>query len=243
MPSWDEPLRAYRREFSEALNTRKRLHAMPLRYAVLPLVLGLGVVIALAIAFSPANDPARQFGEEGIVTTLSAIFLAMASAFAGAAALSERGGDHRLRWWWALTSLGFFFFSCDELMRFHEQAGTWLRIEVLGRSEFFRNWNDLIVILYGVIAAIVMLRFAPRVLQLPLHPELIALGFLSYVIHTGMDSLPHEDTGPLAYLRYLPTGIIEESAKLFASTFFAMAMLQGLLVILQSRNDDLEKHA
>lgn len=236
MPSWDEPFRAYRREFSDALNTRKRLHAAPLWRAVLPVVVGLGVVIALAVAFSPADNPTHQFGEEGVVTTLSAVFLAMASAFAGAAALSERGADHRLFWWWALTSLGFFFFSCDELMRFHEQVGTLLRTDVLGRSDFFKNWNDLIVILYGVIAAIVMLRFAPRVLQLPLHPELIALGFLSYVVHTGMDSLPHEDTGPLAFLRSLPTGIIEESAKLFASTFFAMSMLQGLLVILHSRN-------
>ena len=107
---------------------------------------------------------------------------------------------------------------------------------MLGRSDFFKNWNDLIVILYGVIALFVLLRFAPRVLRLPLHPELIALGFLSYVIHTGTDSLPHDEVGPLAFLRNLPTGIIEESAKLFASTFFAMAMLQGLLVILDSRN-------
>lgn len=231
MSAFVEALRLYRGEFTEALKARKTLHAMPLMQAVVPVVLGIAAVIAMAISLSPLDRPNLQFGEEGIVTTLSAVFLAMASAFAGVAAMSERGRDHKLYWWWLLTCAGFFFFSCDELLRFHEQAGTYMR-EVLGRSEFFKNWNDVIVIAYGLVALVVMLRFAPRVLRLPLHAELIALGFLAYVVHTGVDSLPHLESG----LRELPTGIIEESAKLYASTFFAMAMLQGLLVVLDSRN-------
>lgn len=200
-----------------------------------PVVVALSGVVALGLAVAPEGDLDYQFREEeGIITTLSAIFLAMASGFAGAAFLTERKPGHGLRPWWALTSAGFFFFACDELLRFHEHVGTWVRHHLLGRPTFyFRNWNDVIVLLYGVVALVVIAYFLPRVLRLPLYVELLAVAFLSYCVHTGVDIMPHDDSVIGRFMSSIPSSIPEESAKLFASTFFAVAMLQGLRLVIR----------
>ncbi len=221
----------------ESLERRKSVPAPALGRVVLPVVVGVLVALGIALASAPGTDLAYQFrDEDGLVTALSSIFLAMASAFAGAAFLVEGRGGNGLRMWWLLTCLGFFFFAADELLSFHERLGELLRSSVFGRPQHvFRNWNDVIVIAYGLVAAGALAYFMPRVLRLPLHPELLAIAFASYVIHTLVDSLPHSVHAISLELTGLSASIFEESAKLFASAFFAVAMLHGLLLVVAAR--------
>lgn len=221
--SW---LASYLGSFREALESRKRIAAPSLPRIVLPVSAVLFAVILLCIAVAPEGDIDFQFREEeGIVTSLSAIFLAMASAFAGLCWLTEGKPGHGIRLWWALTCIGFFFFACDELMRFHEHVGTFMRREMFGRpSHFFRNWNDVIVVGYGVVALPVIGYFLPRILRLPRYVELLAIGFFAYAFHTLVDVLPHTDDPIGRFMQSIPSSIPEESGKLFASSFFAVAM-------------------
>jgi hypothetical protein len=224
---------AYLQSLRTALVARRQVPAPSLARVTWPFAVALLGVVLLAYVLSPADDVDFHFREEdGIVTTLSAISLSMASAFAGVAFLFERKPGFGLRAWWLLTCLAFFFFACDELLRFHEQMGTLLRQDVLGRPQhFFRNWNDVIVILYGVVALPFALHFAPRVLGIPLHAELLVIGFLAYAFHTAVDVLPHGDGVIGRFMASIPSSIPEESGKLFASAFFANAMLQGLRIV------------
>jgi hypothetical protein len=233
MPSRSGFFASYVQSIRDALRSRKQIAAPGLVRVALPVAVALSVVVVVAILVAPAGDIDWQFREEeGIVTTLSAIFLAMASGFAGMCWLTEGKPGHGLRLWWLLTCLGFFFFACDELMRFHEQLGTFVRHHLFGRpTMFFRNWNDVIVLLYGVIALFVIGYFLPRILRLPLYVELLVVGFVSYATHTAVDIMPHGDGVVGRFMSSIPSSIPEESAKLFASTFFAVAMLNALRIL------------
>ncbi len=229
---------SYVQSVRSALKSRKLIVAPSLARVCLPVALVLLVILVCCVFIAPEADVDFHFREEeGIVTTLSAISLSMASGFAGACFLTEGKPGHGLRLWWLLTCLGFFFFACDELLRFHEHAGTYVRQHMFGRpTHFFRNWNDLIVILYGVVALPVIGFFFPRILRLPLHMELLAVAFLAYCVHTGVDVLPHGDGFVGRIMSSIPSSIPEESAKLFASTFFAVAMLNALRILTRMPN-------
>lgn len=227
---------SYVQSIRDALAARRRIEAPRLARVCAPIALVLVAVIVVAILVAPEGDLDFHFREEeGIVTALSAISLSMASAFAGVCFLTEGRPGHGMRLWWLLTCLGFFFFACDELLRFHEHVGTWVRHHMFGRpTHFFRNWNDVIVILYGVVALFVVGYFLPRILRLPLHMELLAVAFLSYCVHTGVDVLPHGDGVIGQFMSSIPSSIPEESAKLFASTFFAVAMFNALRILMRA---------
>ncbi len=225
---------AYVASVRDALRTRKLIVAPSLARVVIPVATILFAVLVGCVAVAPADDIDFHFREEaGIVTALSAISLAMASGFAALCFRTEGRPGHGLRAWWLLTSLGFLFFACDELLRFHERIGTWVR-HVYVRSPFFRNWNDIIVVLYGAIALGVVAYFLPRILRLPLHAELLAVGLVAYAVHTTVDVLPHTEgiIGSLA--SSIPPAIVEEGAKLFASAFFAVAMFNAVRILTRS---------
>jgi hypothetical protein len=225
------PLALYVQTVREALVSRKGLHTASLGRVVVPVTLALTVAFVAALLLAPGDDLAFQFRDErGLVTTLSAIALAMASGFAGAAFFADRRPRHGLRAWWLLTGLGFLYFACDELLRFHERSGTFLRV-LIGSPAYFKNWNDVIVIGYGVVGLAAVLFFLPKVLRLPVYVELLAIGFMAYALHTVVDSLPHSDQGGLALVATLPTNVIEEFAKLCAGSFFAAAMFTGWRIV------------
>jgi len=214
-----------------AVLARRAIEAPSVLRVAVPVAIVLAIVIGFCIVIAPADDVDFHFNEEdGLVTALSAIALAMASGLAAACFSIEGRPGHGLRAWWAMTSAGFFFFACDELLRFHERFGTWVR-HVWVRSPFFRNWNDIIVAGYGVIAIGVVAFFLPRILRIPLHAELLVIGFVAYVLHTTVDVLPHTE-GWVGWIgAAMPTSILEEGAKLCASVFFAVAMLQALRIL------------
>lgn len=170
-----------------------------------------------------------QFLEGHSVTALSSAFMAMTAGLAWACHLGRpREPAGWFRWFWPAFSLGFLFFSLDEILEFHEGLGSWMKT-ALGSSETFRNWNDAVVVGYGVVALIALAAFLPEVLRYPRFAELLATGFGFFVVHTAIDSLMTSSS----------KNIPEESAKLFATAFFALAALTVVMTLQQSGQREL----
>ena len=128
--------------------------------------------------------------------------------------------DNWSSYFWLLVTFGFGFFALDELLGFHEKLGKIIKASPIGPAETFRNWNDVIVIIYGVIAVCVAIYFLAEILRYPLFAEMLSVAFFCYCLHTLLDST----LGDSSWGR-----ILEESAKVYSSTFFAIAMFIGLL--------------
>ena len=180
--------------------------------------------ILLALIVIPPSEP-REFNfvsERGAITVLSAIFLVMASAFSMTSLVILVRANDRHIWLWIIMALGFAFLGFDELLQFHERVGRVLD-HYIGPG-MFRGWNDIIVILYGVIALPIMVALMPSLMRCRMVIELFAVAFLFYVIHTLIDSTQEQRT--------MVSVILEESAKLFAVEFLAMGAFVGFLGIL-----------
>jgi hypothetical protein len=117
--------------------------------------------------------------------------------------------------------LGFGFFAWDDLMQGHERFGEWVGDTLIGQGQIFRNWNDLVVILYGIAALIFLAYFLPLILSYPKFFEVLAIAFVFYILHTTIDSL--------AVDRTRQSVILEETCKLLSSANFACAMFVGLI--------------
>ncbi len=198
---------------------------------MIPLSIGLSVLVAvyivIAIFLIPPNE-SRDFNfvnERGAITALSAMFLAMACGFSCASFLISVGLPRAVRCFWLIVSVALAFLVLDELLEFHERIGDRLdRIDLLGwtSSGMIRGWNDVIVILYGVVALPLGLFILPTMARFPSFVKLICIAFSCYVVHTTIDTLVQPPT--------TPSVVCEESAKLYCSLFIALACLSGLLV-------------
>ncbi|MFN3168360.1 MAG: hypothetical protein ACE37H_14980 [Phycisphaeraceae bacterium] len=192
--------------------------------------------IVLSVLIRP-EDQGKAFNfydERGSVTALSAILLASAGAWAIAAFLIAPWPQKRYRLFWLIAGCAFLLLSADELMQFHEKGGAWLyqhtALSKLVDEQGFRNLNDLIVILYGVVAIPVGVLLLPGLVRVPRVLELLAVAFLFYVLHTAIDSLSEPPTNR--------SMVLEESAKLMSSCFISLSMLSGLLgAALQAKAD------
>jgi hypothetical protein len=228
---------SYVQSIRDALAARARIEAPRTWTLAVPVLVLLAVIVTVAIVVAPEGDIDYHFrSEKGIITACSAISLSMASGFAGACFLIEGRPGYGLRLWWLLTFLGFLFFACDELLRFHENIGTVVRHQVGDPTSTFRNWNDVVVILYGVVAVVVLGFLGPRVLRIPLHAELLACGFVCYVLHTTIDVLPHRGGAIGDFMGSFASSIPEEGFKLGAAMFFAVAMLSALRILVRAPN-------
>jgi len=182
-------------------------------FVALGVLLFVGTYLGLAVLASPAVDQGRQIiSEQGMVTALSSSLLAAAGAFFLVAAIAENRDRHRL--FFAVVAVGFFYFSIDEIVQIHEKAGSAFG-RVVGGSGAFRNFNDVIVIGYGIIAIAVLAAFFREASRHPEFVRWVSVGFGFFVLHTAIDSLAFQPT--------TRSRVLEESAKLFASAFFAVA--------------------
>ena len=110
--------------------------------------------------------------------------------------------------------------ALDELLQFHERIGN--RIEAWGLNVGpFRNWNDIIVILYGVLGLGFVATFFSVILRFPQFLKLLTVAFVFFILHTVVDSVTEPQT--------TFSVIVEESAKLYCSTFLAIAFLAGMM--------------
>ena len=195
--------------------------------SIIGLVLFLvSVYIVLAIFIVPSDQP-RHYNfafEQGAIASLSAILLAMSFAFASLSFFLSLGAERAIRVFWFLLSCGTGFLALDELLMFHELGGG--MIEKFSNSKspiegVFRSWNDVIVIMYGVIALPFALYFLPIILKYPQFLKLLCIAFAFYALHTVVDSISEPPT--------ITSVIIEESAKLFCSSLIALSLFVGFL--------------
>jgi hypothetical protein len=208
-------IKHFNRQLRQAMTSRRqiKLPNLGLIIAIVTTVT-LGYII-LSIIAVPGSQPRdiNFASEEGTITAFSAIFLAMASAFSLASSMMLIRAKNRQTWLWIFMAVVFGFLSFDELLSFHEIIGYF--IEMKASSGLFRNWNDVIVIIYGTIALPIMLVLAPKLMQYRGVIELFIVAFLLYVIHTIIDSTQEPNT--------VLSVILEESAKLICVEFLALA--------------------
>lgn len=196
-------------------------HLKPLLLLALPLV---ALYIAAAIFVVPSGE-AQDYNfvsEEGAITALSAVLLSSAAAFALMAWLLSVGSSLGWRSIWLLVAASMGFLAMDELLGFHEALGSVLDdIDVFGLrgSGVIRGWNDLVVVLYGIVALPVAVLAMPALARVPRFLEFGAAAFGFYVVHTAVDSVVEPPT--------LLSVVVEESAKLYAGLFLAMACLSA----------------
>lgn len=180
------------------------------------------LLAAAAIMVGSPVQPTKQFEEGGVVTVATSMLLSASAALA-LAAFYVRARDRDIHaLFWLLAAAGLAFLALDEQLQFHERVGDYIS-DKYGDSGPFRNWNDLIVILYGFAAAGFGLLFLPEVVRHARMVEFLGIGFFFYVLHTAIDSLAKTAT---------PLSIVgEESAKLVAIAFIAAAIAAGLMSV------------
>jgi len=175
-------------------------------------------LIALAVVLPPQGRAIDYHfaSERGLITAFSAFLLGAASAFAIATYSVVSSPSDKL-WPWLLMSLGFLFLSIDEIAQFHERFGSFIGDSIAAGP--FRNWNDVIVLAYGAIALLLLVKLLPAIAPFKLTMKLLGAAFLMYALHTGIDSTQSPPT--------VTSRILEESAKLFCGVFLALSMFFG----------------
>lgn len=210
-------------------NTADRESTIGPRMASLTLIFVplVALYIVVAIVVVPPTEP-RNFNfvsERGAITVLSGIFLAMACGFGFATFLLSLGSPRTVRRFWFVVSVALGLLAMDELLGFHEAIGHVLdEIDLMGvtSSTTIRRWNDLVVILYGVVALPLGVMYLPTMVRYPSFLKLTGFAFAFYVVHTAIDAVVEPPT--------LLSVILEESAKLFSGLFLALACLAACLV-------------
>ncbi|MCW5898658.1 MAG: hypothetical protein KIT10_05255 [Flavobacteriales bacterium] len=216
---------SYKQRIQEALKNRHG--SAPGKIIILVIIASVITLslLALCIVAAPEGLGASYhfYDERGAVTALSALCMAWGGAFALVTALQMGREPFRTRLFWSLAAAGLAFMAVDELVGFHEAIGDVTPgVETSGERVFgiFRGWNDIIVILYGVVALLAGLWFLPEVLRPPRFAELIALGFAAFVAHTVIDSISEPPSHTSV--------ILEESAKVYCVLFMALAMFTAM---------------
>ena len=216
----------YRDDLRRALDLRKQQSLPDIRPLLVWVTASTLLFVLFALFVAPEGRDADYhfLSERGLVTAMSAYLLAAASAFCLAALtvqLRDQKSNIRL---WVLMALGFAFLSLDETAQFHERLGDLLDD---GRdSGAFRTWNDIVVILYGIVALPIVLALLPDILRYKMLLELFVVAFLLYAIHTLIDSTQEPPT--------TVSIILEESAKLFCGAFLALGTFVGFKGVLWS---------
>ncbi|NNE24294.1 MAG: hypothetical protein HKN11_16970 [Rhizobiales bacterium] len=190
-------------------------------------VIATGAYIVLSVLIAPPHMPSEQFAEGGTITALSSIYLAMAGAASliGFYLLLDKPGIGKF--FWLIAGLGLVFLSLDELVQIHERIDMIVSSTKIGKPEILRNWNDLVVMLYGAGGLIVGLLFLPELLRFPKVLETYATGFAFYVVHTVIDTVTTNPT-PLSI-------ICEESAKLMCVLMLLLASITSVLAIIDGK--------
>ena len=169
-----------------------------------------------------------------MITVLSGYYLVAAACFSMASFIvlvrAQEGGS----WLWLVLAICFTFFAFDETLTFHEWVGS--IIDDRADSGGFRNWNDVIVLTYGLVALPIMVAIFPILLRYRMVAELFVIGFSFFAVHTLIDSTQEPPT--------TISHILEESAKLFCGANLALGAFVGFLGVLwnfpaiSSKTDD-----
>ncbi len=200
----------------------RRAADLPRVVSIFSVVIGFTLAyIIFATILVPTDEPLEYHfvHEYGAITSLSAVFLAVASAFCLASMVTLIRARDSHKWEWFVLASGFAFLWADESLEFHERAGDLM--DGFTGSGLFRHWNDIIVVLYGVLAVAILIALLPGLMRWRMVLELFAIAFLFYGIHTFVDSTSEPATSFSI--------ILEESAKLFSGAFLMIGTLVGFI--------------
>ncbi len=224
------PVSRYLRRLGRSVAWRHEADFPQIGGLVVILVLAVAAYIALSILAVPEDRKMHFASERGSVTALSAIFLGAGAAFAFLSCFVQHRASGRDRGLWLLVAMALAFLALDELLEFHERVGWFLADGSTGLTlpPSFRNWNDVVVIAYGLVAIPFVIYLFPAIWRYPRLAETFAVAFLFYLIHTLIDSTQEP---PTTY-----SIIAEESAKLFSSAFLAFGAFIGTVGIMWNRS-------
>jgi hypothetical protein len=169
--------------------------------------------------------------EHGAVTILSEAFLATAGIMAYLAIFMTPSENKRQRFFFIILAISLTYLAADEVLQFHEHVGDWLDdlrlLKIIFVKTPIRRWNDLIIIIYGILAVPFILSFLPTILKLPYLAEDFVVAFIWFIIHTTIDSVVDEPTAA--------SYIIEESSKLYTSTFINLGLMNVLHFLMKAK--------
>lgn len=185
-----------------------------------------GVLYAFAILWcgvwwwlAPDDHRGHYFREGGMADLLSSIALLAAALLAWGSSLVGRGSS--LQGFWRLAALGLVFFAADDRLQLHEHAHDYWLFDAFGAAPFgLRNWNDLIVLLYGLGALLALALWGRGTLRVRPVRNLLAVAFAFYALHSLTDMLL-----PGSHLK----NAAEESCKLLGATSLLLAFHAALL--------------
>jgi hypothetical protein len=170
---------------------------------------------------APDHHKNQFFREGGTIDWLSTVFLATAALFAWLTWAARKGEREPARWFWLASSAGLAFLSIADRFQVHERIQKqWLE-PLYGDPTVFRNWNDIAVILYGVIGLVVLLAALPAALQHRLPRRLLIAGFACYTVHTLIDIL---------LPRSHPKTLFEEGFKVLAGCSLMLAYASAAMI-------------
>ena len=198
----------------EAMAARKRTNLPNLNLIIISSVMFTLAYIILALFAIPGDRlPDYHFvSEDGAITALSAVYLAMACSFSIASLVVTIRAKEPHIWSWVIMISGFGLLALDEVLQFHERFGRFIEQHI--SSGIFRNWSDIIVIAYGIIALLIIVSILPSIMRHKMLLELFIVAFIFYCITTLIDSTQEPKT--------TISVILEESVKLFCVLFLAL---------------------
>lgn len=194
-------------------------------FAVLVLITALAA-ITLAVAIAPQDNLELHFREGGLVTVLSSVLLAMSAALSLVIFYLRMEPFRPAVLFWLLLSGAMFFFAVDEILEIHELLGDRIEDKTGGDPRLFRNWNDIVVIVYGLSALVFFWFFRAEIIRCARFAQFLVIAFCLYAIHTIIDSAFSNRYGAL---KTIP----EESAKLLCGAFLFLAISAALLAHLR----------
>jgi hypothetical protein len=220
----------------EPRNRRGPISLWPLVAVVTVCVLayiGLSVAIAPPSIVDPNGTalPYNFKSERGSITLLSSGMFLVAACLAGFTLLTVRAERGRPRMLWFALTAAMAYFAIDEVMGFHEAAGELLDENVPKGP--FRTYNDVVVIVYGLIAVPLALLLWREVVRYQRLLTMLLIAGVLYVGTSSVDTLTADATAT--------STVIEEGIKVCCSTYFALSMLTGLVAarwMYRPRTDD-----
>jgi len=222
-------LEAYKNHLRESWRVRRE--KPPLRAAkfVTPAVLVTGFYIGVCLLAVPEGKEADYhfLSERGLITAMSAALLSAAAAFCFCALAMRHRAQQVDKKLLILMAMGFLFLALDEVAQFHERLGP--LVPDVGYLGSFRNGNDIVVILYGIVSLPIAAAVLPHLLRFRMMLECLVVAFGFYLVHTIIDVTQDPRT--------LLSVIFEESSKLFCGSFMALGAYMGFADILESSAD------
>ena len=208
------------KKLRDNINRRNEIHFPRATLIITSIAAFTLVLVIVSILGVPARKSLDYhfINERGLISFSTQFFLMIAGAFSLATLIAqlEHNDSHHLLW--GLLALGFFILAADEFFHLDSIAGrilqhqfSWIR---------YHWWKDLLVILYGVIAVVVLVIYLPEIFRYPLVFELFCLGFAFYFLQTFLDVTRNQTVFD---------NIIEETFKIFSVAFLAQATLFSYL--------------